>query len=285
MKDIKRLFTFGCSFTGYKWATWANILAYDLDCEFYNFGISGAGNSYISTTLAQADAFFNFNEKDLVIVCWTNISREDRWIENQGWLTPGNIYTQLEYPREFVENYANSFHFALRDFTSIHLAANLLENKSTNYKFISMCDIVNHFDQWGSKEHLEFEHPLAKLGRLYKKSLDKLGKNFYDVLWRGDIGYKFQKDWKTVHPNYSDGHPTPLEHCEFISRALGHTFNSSTKSQVKNLHKEWIDFIRKSYTDTTKGCGIHELDSAVELELLESFMLRNSDEIPQQIFH
>ena len=46
ISNPKRLFTFGCSFTDYRWATWANILAYELDCEFHNFGKSGAGNQF-----------------------------------------------------------------------------------------------------------------------------------------------------------------------------------------------------------------------------------------------
>jgi hypothetical protein len=284
-QKIKRLFTFGCSFTGYKWATWANILAYDLDCEFYNFWISGAGNTYISNTLAQADAFFNFNENDLIIVSWTNISREDRWIENQGWLTPGNIYTQSEYSQNFVDNYANSFHFALRDFTNIHFVANLLDNKSANYKFIAMCDIVNQFDQWSDKETIDFEHPLAKVGRLYKKSLDKIGNNFYDTLWNGEIRYKFDKDWKTIHHNFSDGHPTPIEHYEFIKKALNYSFEKSTKNRVKKLQADWRDFIRSSYKNTNRACGIHELDPCVEIQLRSDFILRNSDEIPTHLFH
>ena len=64
----KRLFTFGCSFTEWIWATWANILAYELDVPFYNFGKPGAGNYYIANQISQADAIFNFTKDDLVIV-------------------------------------------------------------------------------------------------------------------------------------------------------------------------------------------------------------------------
>ena len=74
----KRIFTFGCSFVEYYWATWAEILGKDLGIPLYNFGKSGGGNQYIANTFAQANAVYNFNEDDLIIVSWTNVCREDR---------------------------------------------------------------------------------------------------------------------------------------------------------------------------------------------------------------
>jgi hypothetical protein len=41
---FKRAFLFGCSYTEYKWPTWANILKKDLDIPVYNWGLSGLGN-------------------------------------------------------------------------------------------------------------------------------------------------------------------------------------------------------------------------------------------------
>lgn len=70
-----RLFTFGCSFTERNWATWANILAYDLDCEFYNFGRRGAGNFYISNLITQADSVYNFCSDDLCLTAWEKIGK------------------------------------------------------------------------------------------------------------------------------------------------------------------------------------------------------------------
>ena len=105
--EPKRIFTFGCSFTNYLWSTWANILGYEFrEAEFYNFGKSGAGNQYIFNTLMQADAAYDFTHEDLIIVQWTNVSREDRYFHagaeilnstetsHGAWSTPGNIYSQ-----------------------------------------------------------------------------------------------------------------------------------------------------------------------------------------------
>ena len=44
----KRLFVFGCSFTQYRWPTWADIIAKDNPhLEYFNTANSGAGNLYI----------------------------------------------------------------------------------------------------------------------------------------------------------------------------------------------------------------------------------------------
>ena len=81
----KRLFTFGCSFTHYNWGTWANCLAKELEpVEFINLGRSGAGNQYIFNMVMQADSIYNFTHEDLVVVQWTNVCREDRFIPQLG---------------------------------------------------------------------------------------------------------------------------------------------------------------------------------------------------------
>lgn len=280
----KRLFTFGCSFTGYKWATWANILAYELDCEFYNFGVSGAGNTYIANTLSQADSYFNFSPDDLVVVCWTNISREDRWITNQGWLTPGNIYSQSEYDTSFIKKWANEMHFGLRDFSNIHLVQNMLENKKVNYKFISMCDL-NQPSQWQSMPERDYEDPMSKLSRLYQKTLDNVSYNFYDVLWNNDIHIKYANDRKEIHKHYCDGHPTPKEHLEFLQIALSCEFSLQTRNAVTHLHTDWRDFLRQSYSQVKKDKGIHELHPSVKQKLMDKYRLRISDKISDTIFH
>jgi hypothetical protein len=74
---MSRLFTFGCSFTNYRWSTWADCLAPEFD-EFKNWGQSGAGNPYIFNSVMEADQQYIFNSTDTVVVCWTNIMREDR---------------------------------------------------------------------------------------------------------------------------------------------------------------------------------------------------------------
>jgi hypothetical protein len=85
-RPVRRVFTFGCSFTGYAWMCWPEAIAYDLNIPLYNYGRSGAGNQYIFNMLMQANNYYKFDENDLVIVSWTNVYRDDKFIKNN-WVT------------------------------------------------------------------------------------------------------------------------------------------------------------------------------------------------------
>jgi len=282
-KKPNRLFTFGCSFTEYKWATWANILAYEFDCEFYNFGKSGAGNTFIANTVTQAHRYFNFTQDDLVIVSWTNISREDRWVPKKGWLTPGNIYSQQDYDKNFVKKWANDTHFALRDFSYIDLINSYLE-PLTNYHFLSMCDITKHINQWENGcDHENSE--VGNISNLYRKSLNKINPSFYDVLWNSDMQYKWKKDWREIHPHFSDGHPTPLEHYNYLKKVFDYEFSTDTDNSVKALHSNWINYIRKGYRKTKRSCGLHDMPEKWTDGIYQDFRLRPEQPMPNQIWH
>lgn len=281
MKKYKRFFAFGCSFTHYKWATWANVIAHSLDCEFYNFGKSGGGNSYIANQITQADAVFDFNTDDLVIVCWTNISREDRF-RGKTWITPGNIYTQAEYDTQFVKNWADETHFALRDYSYIRLIDNYLSK--TNYHFISMCDLIQHVNQWENTEHNANKNT-QDIASMYSSSLNKIEGNFYSVLWQNNIDKKWKKDWRTIHRCFSDGHPTPIEHCEFVKKIFPQYLSENTEHAATKLQQHWVEYIREGYKNSKKSHGIHEMPNEWQEFLFKKFSLTNSLPIPHQIFN
>ena len=125
---FKRLFVFGCSYTDYKWPTWAYVLKSEIDnCEFYNFGLTGAGNHFISIRVAEANSRYKFNENDLVCIMWTSFTREDRWIEGK-WLNPGNIYNQSDYSFSWVKRFADPNFYLIRDYALIELTKGYLKN-------------------------------------------------------------------------------------------------------------------------------------------------------------
>lgn len=279
----ERLFTFGCSFTHYRWASWANILAYELGCEFYNFGKSGAGNSYIANQITQANNYFGFTKRDLIVVCWTNISREDRWTDATGWITPGNIYTQGEYDTKFIKQWANDIHFALRDFAAIDLVNKYLDCE-TNYVFLSMCDITRHINQWENTD-IHADTRLHSISNLYKNSLNKIQPSFYDTLWNGDINSKWKKDWKEIHPHFSDGHPMIKEHLQYLQSTFDYKFSKKTKNSVMQLDKEWQNFIRQGYKNTKRTKGIHDMPQDWQETMFENFRLKRESPIPDAIFH
>ena len=64
--NYKRCFTFGCSFTRYKWPTWSDIIKQEIP-ETINYGKAGAGNLYISNQLVEGNLRHNINKVDLVM--------------------------------------------------------------------------------------------------------------------------------------------------------------------------------------------------------------------------
>lgn len=280
----KRLFTFGCSFTDYRWATWANILAFELDIPFYNFGKSGAGNYFMANQVAQVDARFNFTEDDLVIVCWTNISREDRWHNKKGWMTPGNIYTQNDYDSRFVKNWANHTHFALRDFSMIKLVDELLSRK-TQYHHLQMLDLANKINQWENNEVSKDSREIQYLKETFSSVLNKLQPSFYDVLWDGDVQNKWEKDWKTVHKNFSDGHPTIVEHLEYLEKTFDHKFSDNTRLAVNRAFEDFVKFIKPKFDKCKKPQGLYDFDQKWQDEMISRFAIKPSKPMPPEIVH
>lgn len=238
----QRIFTFGCSFTGYQWGTWANILGVEFpEAEFRNFGRSGAGNQYIHNMIMQADNIYNFDHNDLVIVQWTNVCREDRYLpEKDGWLVPGNIFSQGAYDEQFIENYFSEFGSYVRDFALIKSAHQLLKHR-TNHHMIKMLDF-EFSNQWDLKKNPNLN--LKTLTEMYDESLRQILPSFYSTLWNNNLEAKIAKDRKIVHKIFQDGHPTPLEHYDYLKNVFKHDWSDNTDQVVGATQKTWIKLMK-----------------------------------------
>ena len=272
--DIKRLFTFGCSFTDYLWPTWANILGYEFrEAEFYNFGKSGAGNHYIFNMLMQADAVYNFTHEDLIIVQWTNVGREDRYFhpgskvfeagsdrDRGGWVTPGNIYSQGTYDQEWIEKYFSEYGALVRDLAFIKAASEMLRHKA-QWHFLQMNELIHYVNQWDDSLKVEPDKHTSKvfgknlrvdqLRDIYKETISNLKPSFYSVLYNNNWTKKFKADRKLVNKNFQDGHPHPLEHYDYLKRTFNHNWSPSTNEKVGDIQKKWIKLMNNvSHNDS-----------------------------------
>lgn len=243
----KRLFVFGCSFTEYTWMTWANILALDLDIPFFNYAVSGAGNRFIATRLVHADAFHKFTKNDLVIVCWTNIARIDRYISaEERWVLQGNIYNNVNYKLKELKKIDQTDLF-LRDMAYIRLSHEMLKSK-TNAHFLQMLDISKWFDQQhesifpNESQILSIDNDILNL---YQDTLQEMQKSFYDVLWNDTLTFKLNWNRKTIHKLFWDSHPLPGEHYKYLTQTFDHKMKDKTVDRVKNIHEKTIEYIKK----------------------------------------
>jgi hypothetical protein len=149
--NYDRLFTFGCSFTRYHWATWADLLASEIPhVEHINLGRCGAGQQFIQALISQALLKYKPGKRDLLAVMYTTHYREDRHMGNRHnvpfWYTPGNIFSQGEYPMEFVEKYCEPRGMTTRDCAIMHSCDALLT--STQFDSIQFAGVGVPKQEW-----------------------------------------------------------------------------------------------------------------------------------------
>lgn len=208
LKKYKRFFAFGCSMTAYWWPTWADIIAKEIP-ESYNFGQSGGGNLFISCQVAEANLKYKFNQDDLVMIMWSGVSREDRYVDKQ-WLTPGNIYTQGYYDAKFVDKFVDPRGQLIRDLSLITMCKGMLDSLDITYHMLNMAPFV----------HLQ-------------SAKDNNIDNVYDVLKQFTLTtaaintdiYTLELDCQwPQHPiskpggQTADYHPSPRQHFSYINK-------------------------------------------------------------------
>lgn len=264
-KPSKRLFSFGCSFTKFFWSTWPEIIAYDLDIPLYNYGQSGAGNQYIANMVCQADNLYNFTEDDLIIVSWTNVAREDRWVDSQ-WITPGNIYSQGIYDQSFVEKWADPLGYLIRDLASIKLVKNFLDHKKCQFHFFSMCDIAYQFNQNSTidivPDHLKYKY--SEILSQYENIINFILPSFFRILWNNDlVKNKFDIEESQGYILFKDGHPYPEEHFKFLKIVFPeHKFQHETLMKIDDVQHKFRDFINHKSQELKKYWAIYELSKS-----------------------
>jgi hypothetical protein len=174
-----RLFAFGCSFTKYYWPTWADILGRDY--AFENWGCPGAGNQYIFNALIECHLRNKLTKDDTVCIMWSNVSREDRYVNN-AWLTPGNIYNQTMYDADFIEKFADTRGYYLRDLALIYATDQLLKSIGCKYHYMSMVDIKNPLSD-GHQPAGDSSEEIADFIEYYQPVLSKFKPSVHRVIF------------------------------------------------------------------------------------------------------
>jgi len=233
LKKYKRFFAFGCSMTQYAWPTWADLIAQEIP-ESYNLGRCGAGNLYIACQVAEANLRYNFNNDDLVMIMWTSVAREDRYTQRNGWITPGNIYTQDVYSDKFVKKFSDNAGYFLRDMNLITLTKGLLDNLKIDYYMMSM-------DTFVTKEDLLLE----KITEIKNHYQDTFNCILPDLLTLGLNGTWPQHPISKIGGQSADYHPSPAQHFGYLNKLFPIKWSLNTLEFLKNeQHKmeQYRDF-------------------------------------------
>ena len=254
-RPVRRLFTFGCSFTRWLWTGWPEILANHLDVPHWNFGAGGGGNQFMFTRLSQARQAYNIGPDDLVVICWTHFSREDRWCEKiSDWELVGNIYhSNGVWDERWIKRWANSTHYALRDLSMINMTRTCLDSWGCQYHMMSMCDLLTNIDE--NYGHHIPEPERQTLVDLYQSDMEHILPSYYTVLWNNDLGHnKFRVERKEIHPMFGDGHPSPYEHLKYLAHHWPElqTSQGSTVARVDQVYRQYL---KQTYSDGRKLRG------------------------------
>lgn len=264
-KKPRRLFAFGCSFTEYHWATWPHIVAYDLDIPMYNLGRCGAGNLHIANAFAQALEKYSIDQHDLVMICWSGFLREDRWIGGH-WELTGDITYSDFYDDYFMNKYVDPLGCYIRDFGAMSLVKRHLEGIGCQYHIMSMCDLWTAEMDYGK---IDPDHGVVeKLKSVYRHVIEPLPPSFEVNLWNNKMADIKEHEQKTMFCcDYSDWHPTPREHCQFLQNVFDeHEFSQNTINAVESIQTDFVKYVQEVAPRFTGNFVLHKLP-------LDEFML------------
>jgi hypothetical protein len=219
-----RLFTFGCSFTNYKWQTWADIIGTQFE-EFQNWGKSGAGNYYISSNLYECHSVNNITKDDVVLIMFSSIDRFDFINQNSDYETNGSIYGENHSLfGDFVFNKWSEEFGLYNSWFSVSSAKQLLDSIGCDYQLMKSFNF-NQID--GSKEY-EKSRNINQRVDICLDLIDKMvmGESFTEFHNKTNQHYYFDD-----LPSKVDGHPPISVHLEWV------------KQNMKKYYVEEMDLI------------------------------------------
>lgn len=246
---MKRLFTFGCSYTYFYWPTWADILSLNYD-RYENWAYAGLGNRAIAERLSECHTRNCIDEDDTVIVQWSTHLRFD-WHNpvpikgNYGWQTNGNVYNRWNtdiFTKDILNTFCSESSLILHTLNNITLVAGFLDSIGCTWKFTSLGDIrhlgndLDYSTRW-------YETGLNNPGFKSEEDLSKFElyarfpqyELYNDLIW-GNYADKWVTPINTVaQQNYDDywifqaehdpepwiePHPSPIQHNKWLKNEL-----------------------------------------------------------------
>lgn len=224
-KKYQRIFAFGCSFTGYSWPTWADLIAYEAPhTEYFNHATPGSGNLLISLRIAEANKRYKFCETDLVMIMWSTFCREDRWVDGK-WLTQGNIWNSNLYSDKWVKEFADPLGYLIRDHALIN----------SSIGFINSLPCDNLLLKSNSFDKTEFELASTEKESIYYRDMALLYRNDYNMMPQSL--YEYLGAWDACEQIYfddlgtqemrHDSHPHTSIYADYLKQ-IGVTLSDST---------------------------------------------------------
>jgi hypothetical protein len=229
---MRRLFTFGCSFTQYNWPTWADIIGQSYD-YYENWGRCGGGNYLISSRIVECDHIHKLTKDDTVLVMFTSVPRIDTY--NGSWQARGNVLNidWHKCERMWLDRNWSIEQAYYTSWVAIKSAKVYLDKIGCDYKFLKAFNL-NTSEIAGDPmfpDDPNFNHKIhAGEYDLFYSEFNKDMNKHFDINismteWRDSFVDYSNDTWRQVYPNcytfavgYSKGkpmtdyHPTIRQH-------------------------------------------------------------------------
>jgi hypothetical protein len=239
---MARLFTFGCSFTQWPWPTWADIIAYDLDIEFQNWGIPGIGNVGIHSRMIECDIRNSFTDEDILMVVWSSWTREDRSDIKKstfglGWTALGDVFNS--YDKNFIDNHWSLENDLVKNSVAMISTSKMFEKNLKFQGHIIEPMILDYYN-----DQINFNEREKTIAKFYEPYIINQG--------------VFQENRKHScrYTKTNDSHPDILSHMdyvqEFICPVLNRTLSNRTIEHFTRMHNELLHYT-ENVMDTSDG--------------------------------
>lgn len=239
-EKYKRVFAFGCSYTSYCYPTWANLISNEtINAKFYNFAVPGLGNLAISSKIAEANSRYTFCDTDLILVMYTVMFREDRYI-GSNWVAAGNIFSEYVpfYDRDFVRKYCDPIGYLIRDMSLLELSSKYIESLPCDSILLKAADLVDQCDIVKDNDPLTCND----ITKVYKSLLDKFPISMKEYLFPN--GWEARSKRKYFNKIIDDNHPTTLDYYNYLTHIginLGedtYQYALEAEDKIQNLIEE-----------------------------------------------
>lgn len=271
---MRRLFTFGCSFTKYSWPTWADFFGLEFD-HFENWGLPGIGNVAIANRVAESLTKNKFTADDTVIVQWSSHIRNDYHTfrappfgrNSAGWKTKGSMFNYLNkdlYNKDWQATFFDEQSYIMYSLNSMTLVRSLLDNVGCNWAMTSIGDFSkagsDMIDPNGFAENVGSKKDIW-LGTGFSRSINfESYKDYIDFYnWCEPIGsFAWNRQEKQFHwkaekdiDSWIDPHPSVELHFEWLDSVLKPKLNlQSSKNDIQNFWLTEVDRIYKTHNQT-----------------------------------
>ena len=229
---MKRCFAFGCSYTSYSYATWADLIGINFE-EYYNYGRSGCSNNYIMNRIVEADHIYKFDPKtDFVLVMLTGFGRFSYLPRKSQWQTKGDLHsynynTNDPVTVDFVKNMWSDDWAVYQSW----IAAKVIKQTLKDIKHSMIIGIDNSAYLDGTAEVSDYMQPHAV--EIY----DMLDNKISFDQWKSDNQHTESPYWENIQ--HIDGHPSTNVYLKYIEEFFPRFNTTKTRKFVNRWNKDF----------------------------------------------